>query len=152
MFIPKTSASYQLDPARHTTCSKSPPKYTGNVYLHESLATPLDKCCCMLLGVPVSHCETNLYRLLVSFLIMRLEWASFLGSTFRTNKDFNQLSSRGLLLEDVNFLRNHKCKNLSLIRGTKMPGSLGGSTWHTIFINSSIHQQTRPGHTFEALF
>ena len=45
----------------------------------------------------------NLYRLLVSFLIMRLEWASFLGSTFWTNKDFSQLSSRGLLLGDVSF-------------------------------------------------
>lgn len=64
-----------------------------------------------------------MYRLLVSFLARRLEWASFLGSTFRTNKDFSQLSSRDLLLEDVHVLWNNK----------------GVVTQYTVFIYPSVH-------------
>lgn len=40
------------------------------------------------------HVHCILYRLLSSFLASRWEWASFLGSTFLTNRDLNQLSSR----------------------------------------------------------
>lgn len=37
-----TSISYQPDLALRTTCSKSPPEHKGSVFLHESLAAPLD--------------------------------------------------------------------------------------------------------------
>lgn len=37
-----TSISYQPDLALRTTCSKSPPVHMGSVFLHESLAAPLD--------------------------------------------------------------------------------------------------------------
>ena len=46
-----------------------------------------------------------LYRLLSSFLVSRLECASFLGSTFLTNSDLNQLSSLFLLLDVANPLQ-----------------------------------------------
>lgn len=57
-----------------------------------------------------------LYRLLSSFLVSRLECASFLGSTFLTNRDLNQLSCLFLWHDSANplqtskshFLKNYK--------------------------------------------
>lgn len=59
-----------------------------------------------------SNCELNLhcilYKLLSSFLANRWEWASFRGSTFLTNNDLNQLSSRCRLLDaDRPLKQNH---------------------------------------------
>lgn len=48
------------------------------------------------------HCI--LYRLLSSFLASRCEWASFLGVTFLTKRDLNQLSS----ISDERLLRRTK--------------------------------------------
>lgn len=60
-----------------------------------------------------------------------------------TNKDFNQLS-RSVIGRCQFPTGSLKCKNLSLIRGTKMSGSLGGSAWPHCFINSSIRSANTP--------
>lgn len=52
-----------------------------------------------------SNSHWILYRLLSSFLVSRLEWASFLGSTFLTNRDLNQLSSLFLWHDNANPLQ-----------------------------------------------